>query len=263
MNFRQEKIGPEKAKEMLSTMANNRKVKPEAVLRYADDMIAGRWMLSPEPIVFTNGVLVDGQHRLKAVIKSGLSIDFIVCETAQNVMPVLGGGVSRNASDFLGTMGVSQSVLKASIALAIMSYENGSLYIMRKTGGGGGSAKRNISKTRIQEYFFANQDVITRCALYAEHLYKKSSARLLSTSEIGLLYHIFGMGADAEVFLSRVYLGVEVSEKTPEYCLRRILEDRRARTRVITSSDALRYCLLAFEKYKKGHSCERLILPKK
>ncbi len=47
--------------------------------KYASDMKTGNWLLSPQPIAFdTNGDVVDGQHRLEAVRKSGKDIEFMV-----------------------------------------------------------------------------------------------------------------------------------------------------------------------------------------
>lgn len=59
--------------EVLNT--HNRKLRPSVVRRYARDMTAGRWLLTHQGVAFAAGhVLVDGQHRLAAVVESGASV---------------------------------------------------------------------------------------------------------------------------------------------------------------------------------------------
>jgi hypothetical protein len=76
-------ITPEIAEEMLTHNSCNRGVSGQLVKKYADDMMSGNWDLTPQPIVFDKeGVLMDGQHRLMAVVRSGLSNRFVVCTGA-------------------------------------------------------------------------------------------------------------------------------------------------------------------------------------
>lgn len=56
-----------------------RNISPTTVNRYAADMLNGDWQLSPEPISFDEeGNLINGQHRLSAVVKSGKRIPFFI-----------------------------------------------------------------------------------------------------------------------------------------------------------------------------------------
>lgn len=53
----------------------NRSVKQTTVDKFVRDMLDGRWKYNGEPMIFdTNGDLLSGQHRLLAVIKSGVTI---------------------------------------------------------------------------------------------------------------------------------------------------------------------------------------------
>jgi hypothetical protein len=57
----------------------NRKLSEQTVQSYATDMKNGRWFLNHQGIAFdVNGDLLDGQHRLWAVVLSGKSIDMMV-----------------------------------------------------------------------------------------------------------------------------------------------------------------------------------------
>lgn len=68
----EELIGPERAKELLDKLhPGQRSVVKNAVGRYAAAMTAGTWDLVPHGIVLdADGHLVDGQHRMLAVIQS-------------------------------------------------------------------------------------------------------------------------------------------------------------------------------------------------
>lgn len=73
-----ELITPERAKEYLLTQGNNRDINDRRVADYVGRMGRGEWILG-QPITFDeNGHLIDGQHRLKAVIRHGEPVSFAV-----------------------------------------------------------------------------------------------------------------------------------------------------------------------------------------
>lgn len=68
-------VTPQLAAQWLAMNTNNRPVRKEAVKRYAEDMAAGRWVLTHQGIAFgEDGTLYDGQHRLSAVVMSGATV---------------------------------------------------------------------------------------------------------------------------------------------------------------------------------------------
>lgn len=77
------------------------------VAQYAIDMKNGNWMLTPDPIMFdTNGDLVQGQHRLEAVRRSGCTITMRVSRGwPPNIMEVLDTGKSRSVGAILHMSG--------------------------------------------------------------------------------------------------------------------------------------------------------------
>jgi hypothetical protein len=70
-------ITPVMANEMLGKNADNqRKVNKARVEKYAIEMRNGMWLYNGESIIVTeNGRLIDGQHRLLAVLESNVSIE--------------------------------------------------------------------------------------------------------------------------------------------------------------------------------------------
>ncbi len=75
MEYHTETITPQLAAELLAMGAKNRRVSETHVKKLAEEMKAGRWVLNGETIKFSaDGKLIDGQHRLEAIILSGVSI---------------------------------------------------------------------------------------------------------------------------------------------------------------------------------------------
>lgn len=68
-------VTPQVASELLATQVKNRPLSRQIVKRYADDMCNGKWKQCGDTIcVDKDGHLTDGQHRLSAVIESGITI---------------------------------------------------------------------------------------------------------------------------------------------------------------------------------------------
>lgn len=90
------------AEEMLAkNIENNRKLKQKWVNALADSMRRGAFTLSPQGIAFDKaGYLIDGQHRLTAVIKSGCTVPMRVTFGCDNkAIGVLDAGAIRKAQD--------------------------------------------------------------------------------------------------------------------------------------------------------------------
>ena len=65
------KVSPQVAAHWLETNPQNRPIKQSHVDRLARDILNNRWQLSHQGIAFdTSGLLLDGQHRLRAIIKA-------------------------------------------------------------------------------------------------------------------------------------------------------------------------------------------------
>ena len=74
-----ETIDPETARQYLDTMRFNRPLDLVRVKQYAKEMQAGLWRDLSRYIEFTEeGDLINGQHRLHAVIESGMPQRFAI-----------------------------------------------------------------------------------------------------------------------------------------------------------------------------------------
>lgn len=77
-------IAPSMAKDWLEKVPSyQRKFVPDWVNKYAQDMEAGNWTVTHQGIAFdSKGDLVDGQHRLHAIIKFGHPVKILVTRDA-------------------------------------------------------------------------------------------------------------------------------------------------------------------------------------
>ncbi len=77
----QRTITPELAAKLLEkNISNNRNIKASVVEKYYQDMSSGNWKLSDALKFDKHGNLIDGQHRLHAIIKFNRPVDFLVVE---------------------------------------------------------------------------------------------------------------------------------------------------------------------------------------
>jgi hypothetical protein len=117
-------IDPEIARRYLGYNTANRRVKSGVVERYARDMESGNWLKTHEGIAFSeDGELVDGQHRLLAVIKSGKNVGMTVTTGIPKAAKlVIDQGSKREAHDSIRLAGRgdygSKDVAAARILLA-------------------------------------------------------------------------------------------------------------------------------------------------
>jgi len=97
-------ITPKIAGDILANMAENRPLSSTTVERYKNEMLNGAWLPRSEPLKFdTHGRLVDGQHRLWAVIESGTTQEFIALTgLPSEAFMVLDTGKKRSFKDILG-----------------------------------------------------------------------------------------------------------------------------------------------------------------
>lgn len=100
-----ETIGPEQARRLLDRIPERqRKLSPHHVSSLARKMREGHYRLTPEPIsIDTNGEVINGHHRLRAVVESGCEVQFLVVRGAPtDSFAVIDQGRRRTAAQFRG-----------------------------------------------------------------------------------------------------------------------------------------------------------------
>lgn len=103
-----ENIDPYTARTYLDENDANRAVRNRVVNAYARDMAAGAWYVTGETIKFAKtGELLDGQHRLHAIIDSGTAQRMLVIRGLDPVTKgIIDTGAPRTAGDALKLVGL-------------------------------------------------------------------------------------------------------------------------------------------------------------
>lgn len=108
MRYETTEISPETATAWLANNADfQRKLRQTVVDRYARDMLNGAWNLTHQGIAFdTKGRLIDGQHRLAAIVKAGVPVKMtVVRDTPAGAFDHVDIGFCRTTADVLKTQG--------------------------------------------------------------------------------------------------------------------------------------------------------------
>jgi hypothetical protein len=119
-------VTPERAEEWLAANTANRPLSRSTVRGFAEAMRRGDWLVTHQGIAFdSNGVLVDGQHRLAAIIEAGLPVELTVfTEVEPDSFDVLDTGKRRNAADVLAIEGEKSTTLLAAMVRSVWLYQH-------------------------------------------------------------------------------------------------------------------------------------------
>lgn len=246
-----ETITPELATKYLGHNTRNRNLRARVVLAYAADMANGDWRWNGEGIKFgTDGTLLDGQHRLAAIVQSGTSVPMLVVRDLPNeTQETIDGGVKRTFADVLNLRGEKNYVGLAATIRAITSYETGAA--------GTGDTGRKFTNAQLIR-------TLEKHPWIREGINTANSAQAhtsMPTAVGGLAWFLFMQLSpeDTEFFFNRLCSDTNHSTGDPIYTLRKLL---------LTSVDGVRgarntrYLLAvtikAWNKYRDGDRCDLL-----
>jgi hypothetical protein len=121
-----QKITPKKAADLLQVNTVNRPLSKPVVRAFAAAMKRDDWRVTHQGIAIdSNGVLVDGQHRLAAVIEAGIPVEMTVfTDVPPDTFDVLDTGKRRSAADTLAIEGEKHTHQLASMLRTVFLYEN-------------------------------------------------------------------------------------------------------------------------------------------
>jgi hypothetical protein len=101
-------VSPGDAEQLLESNEANRNMRARVVSAYSRDMLADRWLVTGETIkIGRHGELLDGQHRLQAIIQSGKTQRLLVVRDLDpDTRVVIDTGAVRNGGDALRMAGM-------------------------------------------------------------------------------------------------------------------------------------------------------------
>lgn len=225
------KITPEHATQWLRCNRNNRPVRRKHVAFLAEEILAGNWQVNGQAIVIAHDEQVlDGQHRLLAVIEAGKPIDsLVVYGITPEAFKTIDTGAVRSGSDALSLhfQDISIHTIK-SVATAVQwcaKLEKLTVHSNCK-----------VSNTDVIAYVNKHTSLI-QCAETLQ-AYPKDS-RPLSVGCGTALYEMFNRKKPdlAEKFMKDLYTGENLVRSDVEWLLRNaFIKDAQRTTKLPTSA---------------------------
>lgn len=249
-------VTPELAATWLATNTEkNRRLSKVTVNRYAQDMLRGKWLATGEAIKFDcDGKLIDGQHRLSAVVVSKKSVEMLVVrDLEQATMTVLDTGKSRSAGDALTITGVADgnALQMASLARKIIAHQNGYLPLSAEGRSSIRVKGESIPNHRVVEFCQKN-DISAHCS-FAHRMKYSQLTNALSHGEYAFFHYLFSQidtGA-AETFLSKVATLEDVPANSPV----RALVQKLSRSAIaLDGKMKMRAIITAWNAWRSGSS---------
>lgn len=122
-------VTPEMAAEWLKRNERNRKINPKHVSNLARAIAQGDWTLNGEAVkLSTQGQILDGQHRLEAIVEAGVGIfTLVVSDLPQMTQETMDQGRKRSFADALSMAGVPNATLVQAIARRAWMWDRGNL----------------------------------------------------------------------------------------------------------------------------------------
>lgn len=213
-----EEINPPLAEEYLRHHRVNRPLRERHVFRYVGMMSRGEWQLTHQGIAFdAKGDLVDGRHRLEAIVRSGVTVRMKVTRNIDlATIHLVDGGVRRNLADSLEIMGEKQPKVLATLINALHKIEVAESQSV--------SAARNATpeRTAAIKLLEANPGLRESIAT-AERCYR---ALRFPKGMAGALYYDMSSAdsQEADVFFEYLVSGSGLSEGDPIYSLRKKIQ---------------------------------------
>lgn len=141
-------VDVEMAAHWLTLNVRNRNLRPRLVHQYGRDMTEGRWHFDGAPVRFdSNGSLIDGQHRLSAILRSGegqLLIVITGLPTEAQVVTDTGG--KRGASDMHKLDGREHGSTLAAVTRIAVAWNRG---LITTSGSDPGETVSNIHQREV------------------------------------------------------------------------------------------------------------------
>lgn len=251
-------VTPKLAAEYLKKNTQNRPVNNMHVSRLAADMTAGEWQVNGEAIIFADdGTLLDGQHRLEAVVLSGATVPMsVVAGVSKDAFKTIDIGKKRTGADALATFDerfMTHRVVMAAAIRNIAMFDADGAYKDKRVG--------VMPHGHTIEFATKNRKQLERALDHTLHL--SWARRLVPASCLVALYFLFSQKDpfETERFFHKLNTGENMSKDDPINLLRNRLMEMRSAGTTVRATDVLPYVVKAWEIVRSGRTVQRLMVP--
>lgn len=249
-------VTPELANDYLSSNQGNRKLSERQINFYYKQMVEGSWGCTGDTIkISSDGRLLDGQHRLHAIIRYDKPVECFIAEGVDpEVFPMIDTGKSRSASDVLSASGIGRPTSIASTAKHVIIFDQGLL-------GTAHNKDTAPSHKRILE-FVNNNPELESVVDYATEISKKF--KFMPLYLLATLYWIISHKnhGKAHEFMSQYGSGIGLSEDSPVRLLRERLMKDTINKKKLSNRDRAALFIMCWNLFITGKTQTHLTLQK-
>jgi hypothetical protein len=259
-------ITPELAKKYLETnLENQRNISHGYLSTLRRQVKLEQWQLTGQPIIFdSNGKLIDGQHRLMALIYENKTVPFLVVRGAPpRSFMVIDTGKSRTKGNILAIKKVPNYNAVAASVLGVLNYRR-ALTIVSKHGENnektrhGSFAQLTMTSTEIVNEYEAHSSAYDEVAHIAIKMRKTIQPSVVGTV---IALSAIDAGHDFNVissFWNNYYKGVGLTETNPALLLRNKINTNDKSKAKLRQPNLILLCVKAWNLYITGKSSKIL-----
>jgi len=243
-------IEPETAAQWLRANQHNRPVRRRHVEFLAGEIRDGNWQLNGQAIIVSEDEeILDGQHRLLAIIEAGIAIKtLVIYGINKDAFKTIDTGAVRSGPDALALWFPDAN---RGLTKAVGSAVN---YCLRMEMGFRGQSTK-VSNTEVLSYVSAHPS-LWKCAEILQGYPR--DARPLSLGAGTAAFEMFQRKSEdiAEEFMRRFYTGERLGLKDAEYVLRQMLIKDAQRLTSYPMDIKLRMVVKAWNWCRRGRGDE-------
>ena len=242
-------ITPEMAVRLLERNPQNRTIRDYRVLEYAGAMESGEWEANGEPIILDeNGNILDGQHRLNAIVVLNAPVSCVVIHGVRpNTRTTIDKGAARTPGDVLRIEGYANSnQLSATAAW---------LYRYKMTGFDSTvPPKKRMTSDKMLDLIKASPG-IEESVRHGSHFSFRTAP--LTASVVGFLHYVFSQvdkssRPDADTFFDSLDTGAGLALDSPILILRnRLIANKAAKLRM-NQIEEIALTIKAWNAWREG-----------
>lgn len=245
-----ETVTPMMAKRWLEKNTKNRSINEDNLNGIIAEMNKENFHLTGESIkIAKDDTLLDGQHRLSAIVKSGRAVKMLVVRNLDNdAFKYIDTGRPRRAADVLAIEGIKNPSKIAATVRFILNFKKGQYVAVAHNKG-----KRNkerVTNATVSEFVAKNKE-----SLYDSYPYGfNKQNKLISGVTLAAFHYIFkGINDDAaDDFCHKLANGADLPQTSPIYLLRaKLLHDVRS-TKKMSNLERIALVCKSWNLYRTG-----------
>lgn len=235
---------------------HNRDESQNRVDIYARDMEQGRWQFNGESIQFDiHGTLMNGQHRLRAIMQSGQAQKFNIVTGVDSASQItMDQGTRRTPAEQMAVADIKVDGTTASAIRIYMRWYAGRLF--------GDVVANKVSTTEIVEWAQSNPQVIENIRNIRAQLGNKRIVGVTPalTLAIALRFHTIDH-EDADEFFHQLKTMEDVPAKSPVSALWKKLDRARDSRIRYTERDLIAFFVVAWNAFREQRPLQLIQRP--